>query len=69
MLLVAVLHALSVHTRTSYHATELHPLSLFTAFQLSVGVVSFVGVAAAFNVGAFGAVVSTVTMLLHVVVA
>ena len=42
----------------------LHPLSLTTPLQLSVGVVSFVGVAAAFNVGAFGHVLSTVTAVL-----
>ena len=64
VLLVAVLHTLSVHTRTSYHATLLHPLSLDTAFQLSVGVVSFVGVVVAFNIGAFGHVLSTCTVAL-----
>ena len=60
-LLVAVLHALSVHTRTSYHATVLHPLSLATAFQVSVGVVSLVGDVVAFNVGFPGHALSTCT--------
>ena len=48
-----------MHTHTSYHATLLHPLSLATAFQLNVGVVSFVGVVAATNVGLFGQLLST----------
>ena len=64
VLLVAVVHDAFVHTRTSYLLTVLHPLSLDTAFQLSVGVVSFVGVVTDFNVGALGHVVSTCTVAL-----
>ena len=64
MSLTGVVQAASEHTRTSYHATLLHPLSDVIPFQLNVGVVSFVGVVTEFNVGAFGPALSTCTAVL-----
>ena len=62
-LLVALVHAAAVHTRTSYPLTVLHQLSLDTAFQLNVGVVSLVGVVTLNHQGTFGPLVSIPVIL------